>query len=167
MPVDAEELAGKNQVAFAIARHQQDLITPPTVDHHRRLTITHEISDRQAMWMRMGRCGEWRVCRRPEASSTVTEQNGDVGRLVISDHQVEIAVPRHVGNGDVIRIRIGRERRARRPRKPPFSIIQQDRDGAGVRVRNQEVRPAIVIYVNDGDEARALPNGYYLLRELE
>ena len=79
MPIDAEELAGKNQVALAVARDQQDLIATPTVDDHRRLPATREISNGQAMWMRMGWRGKWGVRRRPEASSTVTQKDGDVG----------------------------------------------------------------------------------------
>ena len=135
------------QTAFAIAQQQLDLIRSPTVRDYIRMSISIEIRDDDTMRMRVGVDVYRRSRRRTESASTVAEKNRDEWRLMVRNHQVEVSVPVHIGDRDVVREMSGNKGRSRWLVKLTLPVAEQHRYRARIGICHDEVRDAVMVHV--------------------
>src|SRR5215472_12328848 len=99
-----------------------------------------------------------------EATSTITEKDTQIRRLMVSDDEVEVAVVVHVGDGDVVGLMTGGKGRLRRRVKASMAIAEEygDRTGIGTiraRIGDDDVWTVIMVDVGDGNPPRIDPAG--------
>ena len=97
--------------------------------------------------------------RGPEAAFAIAEENGDVGRLVVRNHHVGVAIPVHVRNRNIIGQMPCANGRARCLPEMSRAIAQQHADCFAVGIRNQDVEVAVTIHVGDGNPPRSPADG--------
>src|SRR5271157_316928 len=94
-----------------------------------------------------------------KSAPAIAEQNGEIRRLRVRNHQVKIAIAIEIAQRNVIRKRSGRTGCRRGRTEVPLAIAEEHRHGLAGSVGDEEVQLAVMIYIGDGDGPWALADG--------
>src|SRR6185437_2355105 len=101
------------EIAVAVVQKQFDLIASPTVDYCiEGLVVSAEMAHCNSVRVGSGFGGDGRVGRRMKAAFAVTEQQGDIGSLMVGNDEIGNAIAVQVTDADVTRHVSGWKRRS-------------------------------------------------------
>jgi hypothetical protein len=101
-----------------------------------------------------------------KSTAAIPEKQRHIGRLMVRDQQIGIAVSVKVSNPDIAGQMSSWKRRARRLLELSFPISKENGYSSGFRICYDYIRGAVMVDVSDGDGIRVAAYGNHPLGKM-